>query len=395
MALVGDSRLGGIGSTISAYESLFLRGYDIDGVFLFKDDVYENHDYLADYFAERDTNLYALEAPPEQNENAKEDRASMEEYYASAARSDALEKWWNDHNRSCGRRRQKLAELPSRAHRVIWHPFMQHTERSARTIVTIDSAYGDHFQTLVPPQNGAGKPTSMLRPSFDGSASWWTQGLGHGNPTLALEAAHAAGRYGHVMFANAAHEPAVSLAEWLAQMDPKIHRRSSFRSLMERKVFYTDNGSTGMEVAVKMALKASAKRYGWTPDDNIRVLGLKGSYHGDTIGVMNCSEPNIYNERVEWYEDDKGMWLDFPKVRMKDGKWLVTPPPGTEEQFGGVREFKTLADIFDFRAREADINVYQSVLGRVITHLIVNEGYKFGAVLIEPVILGAGGMLFS
>ena len=62
--LIGDSKLGGISSTISSYESLLLRGYIVDSVLIFKDEYYRNWEYLASYFAERGVNVSAFDAPP-------------------------------------------------------------------------------------------------------------------------------------------------------------------------------------------------------------------------------------------------------------------------------------------------------------------------------------------
>lgn len=310
----------------------------------------------------------------------------MQQYYEITSTDPALDQCIDRMVKTHDERLTSLQALPKRANDSIWHPFMQHTERSEKTILAIDSAYGDYFQTY----NAAGsveKPsskTNLLKPAFDGSASWWTQGLGHGNPNLALTAAHAAGRYGHVMFAGAAHEPAVSLAETLLQNigNPRL-----------TKCFYTDNGSTGMEVAVKMALKAASKRYDWQPDEDVLILGLKGSYHGDTIGTMDCSEPSTYNKKVEWYKG-RGHWFDFPLVKMQQGEWIIESPAGMEDAYGPVRRFSSLDDIFQLRDRRADAERYEKYIKQTLEALTA-EGKKFGALIMEPVILGAGGMLFS
>lgn len=66
----------------------------------------------------------------------------------------------------------------------------------------------------------------ILHPYFDASASWWTQGLGHGNPDIALSTSYAAGRYGHVMFAGTIHEPALKLADDIISLldNPRLKR---------------------------------------------------------------------------------------------------------------------------------------------------------------------------
>ncbi|THX57804.1 PLP-dependent transferase [Aureobasidium pullulans] len=381
--LVGDHRLGGIGSTISSWESLHVRGYDVNSVLLFEESRYENHTYLKDYFKERGILTLSLPPPPEAKSSQAEDEQSMKQYYDSASHSSSLEQCIDNIIKTHDQRLSSLQSLPKRADSSIWHPFMQHTERSEQNILAIDSAYGDYFQTHNSTGSGS-KEGNQLKPAFDGSASWWTQGLGHGNPALALTAAHAAGRYGHVMFAGAAHEPAVSLSETLLQNigNPRLS-----------KVFFSDNGSTGMEVAVKMALKAASKRYGWSPDDEVLILGLKGSYHGDTIGTMDLSEPSTYNKKVEWYSG-RGHWFDFPLVKMQQSRWIVEPPAGMEEEFGPTRSFSSLDEVFALSGRKADADRYEAYI-KTSLEALTAEGKKFGALIMEPVILGAGGMLFS
>jgi len=151
-----------------------------------------------------------------------------------------------------------------------------------------------------------------------------------------------------------------------------------------------------MEVAVKMALKAASQRYGWDSSEQVEILGLKGSYHGDTIGTMDCSEPSTYNKKVEWYTG-RGHWFDFPTVKMRNGKWIIeapSPEAGMETAFGPTREFNSLDEIFALENRGDDAKRYEKFILRTLQALTA-EGRKFGALIMEPVILGAGGMLFA
>jgi len=384
VVLVGDHRLGGIGSTISAWESLHVRGYDVPSILLFEDSIYGNSDYLRDYFRERNIPTLSLPPPPAVNADAEQDEADMKAYYDKAHQHESLDACIDGFEKYHAQRLAKLKSLSQRANDIIWHPFMQHTERSEKTILAIDSAYGDYFQAHTSNSSAASdREDSLVKPAFDGSASWWTQGLGHGNPSLALTAAHTAGRYGHVMFANAAHEPAVTLAETLLKnlKNPRLSR-----------VFYSDNGSIGMEVALKMALKASSKRYGWKTGTQVEILGLTGSYHGDTMGTMDCSEPNVYNEKVEWYQR-KGHWFDFPTVKMREGKWIIERPESIKD-IGESTTFDSLDRVLDFNTRSAEAKKYRKYLDKSVRKLQA-EGRKFGALIMEPIILGAGGMLFA
>ena len=186
------------------------------------------------------------------------------------------------------------------------------------------------------------------------------------------------------MFAGATHEPALKLAEHVLEglKNPRLSR-----------VFYTDNGSTATEVGIKMGVRAACKHYGWDgAKEAVGVLGLKGSYHGDTIGAMDASEPCVFNEKVDWYRG-RGYWFDYPTYKLKNGHWVVEPPAGMEEEFGPVRQFAEQDDIFDFKTRGHSPR-YEAYIEKTLDRLVKKEGRKFGALVMEPVILGAGGMMF-
>lgn len=399
--LVGDHQLGGIATTISAWESLKIRGYDVNHVALFAEDHYDNHTYLKQYFRDRNVTTFSIPPPPERSQWAIEDAEAMQEFYKTSSESDAVQDFTARFLAEHDQRIQRIRAMPAEAEQAIWHPFMQHTERSKDTITAWDSAYGDYFSSYATQQekaqqggSAAASESSVLKPAFDGSASWWTQGLGHGNPQLALTAAHAAGRYGHVMFGGAVHEPALTLAQTLI--------RQSGNSRLS-KVFYTDNGSTGMEVAVKMGLRAAVNRYlagknATHKDVDIRILGLKNSYHGDTIGTMDCSEPSVYNEKVEWYNSGRGVWLDFPTVKMRQGRWLVEPfesEAGSRVVPAETTYFDSLDEILNFDKRREQAQAYREYIHSVLKERVDKQGISFGALIIEPMLLGAGGMNFA
>ncbi|KEF52000.1 uncharacterized protein A1O9_11990 [Exophiala aquamarina CBS 119918] len=401
--LVGDSKLGGIGTTISAFESLHVRGYDVDSVIVFDDPKWGNHGYLQEHFSNHGISTHAIPPPPSRQDNSRDDELALSEYYETCSTSPAITNIVDLLQQKHFSRVSKLISLPSQAEAVVWHPFRQHG--IPQNIIAIDSAYGDHFQaynaetdpalTAPPAQQTttgltplAAIPTAqpLLTPLFDASASWWTQGLGHGNPELALTAAHAAGRYGHVMFANAIHEPALDISYNLLRtlQNPRLSR-----------VFFTDNGSTGMEVAVKMALRASCQRYGWAKQDGVGILGLQGSYHGDTIGVMNCSEPSVFNEKVDWY-NPWGHWFEPPSLLMKDGIWELSVPTdvASADMCANPQIFTSIDSVFDFESRHEDAERYQTYIKKTLTRLVKEEGRRFGALILEPLLMGAGGMIF-
>nr|DAA33948.1 TPA_inf: bifunctional dethiobiotin synthetase/adenosylmethionine-8-amino-7-oxononanoate aminotransferase [Epichloe festucae E2368] len=386
--LVGDSRLGGISQTISAFESLRIRGYDVESVLLFKDNTYENYRYLAEYFKDNyGIPVSSLSVPPERDESPQRDEEAMQKYYERKDCEEVARQVLGLLHVNHSNRLSALDSMATKASQHIWYPFTQQSLVGPKEIMTIDSAHGDYFQTLAPsaPGNNTSAEAPVLRSSFDASASWWTQGLGHSNPKLTLAAAYAAGRYGHVMFASAIHQPAMALAETLLKgmQNPRLSR-----------VFYSDNGSTGTEVAVKMGLRAARLRYDWGTDQKLGILGLKGAYHGDTMGAMDCAEPGIYNEKIEWYEG-KGYWLDYPTVLCRNGEWSVTVADSLKESFGSGRAYATLNDIFDVEAREASGEhvIYEDYITSTLETLRA-QGRKFGALMLEPIVLGAGGMEF-
>ncbi|PON26522.1 hypothetical protein TGAM01_v204532 [Trichoderma gamsii] len=385
VVLVGDSRLGGISQTISAFESLRMRGYDVESVVLFKEDKYQNFDYLSEYFAEHhDVPVAGVIEPPERKSSLEDDVRAMAKYYEEQSQAKNTGDVISHLDKRHEQRIASLDSMASQALEKIWYPFTQHSLLTPKDINVIDSAHGDYFQTLAPSSSSSSSQNdSLLRASFDGSASWWTQGLGHANPRLTLAAAYAAGRYGHVMFASGIHRPALELSSTLLKgmNSPRLDR-----------VFFSDNGSTGIEVALKMGLGAAKLRYGWAKEEKLGIVGLKGSYHGDTIGAMDCSEPSGYNEKVEWY-DGKGHWFDYPTVLCIGGKWRVNVPEELRQALGEDADFGSLSEIFNVQGREQKgHHIRYEAFIRESLERLVKQGRRFGSVIIEPVVLGAGGM---
>lgn len=395
--LIGDAKLGGISSTISSYESLVLRGYTIDAILLFRDEYYRNWEYLTSYFEERGIHVTAVEPPPERLAARDEDVTSMERYYDQIVPIDEISGLHTviDHlNDRHSRRMQDLHSLPRRTLDTVWWPFVQHgLVKGEKDVTVIDSATSDFFSIY----NGHSSPTpskpnqeSLLEPQLDGSASWWTQALGHGQPELALAAANAAGRYGHVMFPQATHEPALKLAERLVHHGPGKGWAS--------RAFFSDDGSTGMEIALKMALRA----YSVHPQNNLDVhqrknlgvLGLKGSYHGDTIGSMDACEEGVYT--CEWH-NAKGYWFDPPTISIRQGKAYISLPPALSGDLGSSQvQANTLPWAYDIptRLQTPLADTYRTYIERTLQNLRSQGGPELAALVLEPLIMGAGGMIF-
>ena len=116
---------------------------------------------------------------------------------------------------------------------------------------------------------------------IDGISSWWTIQHGHRHPPLMNALRQAMTKFDHVMFAGITHEPAVEAAELLLESSP----------MPAGKVFYSDNGSTAVEVALKMAYQVWCHR--GEPQRTLFV-GFENGYHGDTFGAMAAGRDPLF-----------------------------------------------------------------------------------------------------
>ncbi|KAI7908236.1 pyridoxal phosphate-dependent transferase [Cokeromyces recurvatus] len=373
--LIGDSNLGGISTTLTSFESLRLRGYDIPIILLFNRPNYKNHVLIGERVKKNGVlQVATIPPPPQPIEDPISEEESMKRYYTQV--DECLVPVIEQLDTAHQARFDRLETMAQKSRDILWWPFTQH--KLVKDVTVIDSAYNDYFTTY--PTDGTAKEM------FDSCASWWTQGLGHANPDLTLSAAYAAGRYGHVIFPEATNEPALSLAETVLQNDNWASR-----------VFFSDNGSTAMEVALKMAMSATAKRYGFSTKEPVEILGIDGSYHGDTIGAMDACAPNVYNEQVQWYHP-KGHWLKPPSVHISQGHAYVRLPSEIKGESCKVY-YDSIDDIYsvDGKGRLRDDKSLAEIYGRYIrTQLksLRDQGRRIGSLLMEPVLMGAGGMIF-
>lgn len=468
--LIGSSELGGISTTRSAFESLFVAGYDVEAVLLFPSHRYGNVEYLSKFFAEEHNipvfglggpngaELYG--PPPTKNVDTAADREAMRRFYQGLVSGNPQSTSAEENKGGVYKvvsylrqqhqdRIEKLGTMAQRTRDTCWWPFTQHQlTRANAEVNVIDSAYGDFFSMLdqcSPPSAVADtvKANSLLQPVYDGSASWWTQCLGHAPQRLVSAAAFAAGRYGHVLFPNGTHEPALHLAEFLTGKQSSPSTPPSLSSNpgygWADRVFFSDDGSTGMEVALKMALQSSILRYssppssakaaskatpgqqagyrGGRPKQEWEVLGLKGSYHGDTIGAMDACEPSVYSEAVHWYRG-RGHWFDPPVVEMRaKGDVCISlsvPDKDLRERMrsrhlpstlssgqGEVvfqRSYKSMQEVYNVESRlnsnDPLVEFYRNSVRDQLRNLTVEQQRKFGALVLEPLVMGAGGMIF-
>lgn len=166
---------------------------------------------------------------------------------------------------------------------LIWHPFTQHGLGEPIPLVTHAS--------------GAALHTADGRRIVDGISSWWVTTHGHCHPRIMAAIAEQVTKLDQIIFAGWTHEPAEALARGLtAIMPPALSR-----------VFFSDSGSTAVEVALKMALGFWANR--GTPRH--RILVMQHSYHGDTIGAMSVGARGVFNQAYAPLLFDVGT-LPFP-----------------------------------------------------------------------------------
>jgi adenosylmethionine-8-amino-7-oxononanoate aminotransferase len=168
---------------------------------------------------------------------------------------------------------QMLAEaeaLRSRDLAVLWHPCTQMAEHP-------------HTLPLIPIRRGRGAWLEGVdgRRYLDAVSSWWTNLFGHAEPRIAAAIARQAGELEHVIFAGFSHEPGVRLAEALLRVAPAGLGR----------VFYGDNGSSAVEIALKMSFHSFVNR---GDDRRRKFVALGNGYHGETIGALSVSDIPLY-----------------------------------------------------------------------------------------------------
>ena len=181
------------------------------------------------------------------------------------------------------------------------------------------------------------------RELIDGMSSWWCAIHGYRHPRLDAAVREQLERMAHVMFGGLTHEPAVRLAERLVALAP---------AGLER-VFFADSGSVSVEVAIKMALQYQR---GIGHPERTRLFTVRGGYHGDTFGAMAVCDPV------------GGMHSLF-RGALAEHVFAERPPEG-----------------FD---RPCDAGWAEDV-----GELMARHAHELAAVIVEPVVQGAGGMCF-
>lgn len=217
----------------------------------------------------------------------------------------------------------------------VWHPYTQHqTAPDAIPLV-----YG----------RGPFLYTDEGEELLDASASWWTCTIGHGNNKIGSAIRGQQAKLDHCGFGNATHQPGAELAARLVALAGSDFAR----------VFYSDNGSCAVEVALKMAVQA---RINLGEPQKSKFLYFQGAYHGDTFGAMSVAESGGFHKAFAPYV--------FKGIEAQ----VVTSHPSRLSPSGpkSLEEGKThLKGIFE------------------------KHGHELAGVVIEPWVQGAGGMIFQ
>lgn len=159
------------------------------------------------------------------------------------------------------------ADLIARDRKAVWHPYTSLQDPTDPLPVVRAEAEFLHL--------------ADGRRLIDGVSSWWTTHHGHRHPPLMKALREAMSALDHVMFAGITHEPAVELAELLLESGPHPDGR----------VFFSDNGSTAVEVALKLAYQSW--RHRGEPQRTL-FIGFEGGYHGDTFGAMAVGRDPLF-----------------------------------------------------------------------------------------------------
>ena len=220
----------------------------------------------------------------------------------------------------------KNEEWIERDLRTLWHPCTQMKDHEWLPLIPIRRAEGVWLYDF--------EGNRYL----DAISSWWVNLFGHGNPRIADAIARQARELEHVLLAGFSHAPAVELAEKLVELTPPGLE----------KVFYADNGSSAIEVALKMSYHYHRNR----GEERSLFLSLSNSYHGETLGALSVGD-------VELYKATYGPLLIAN---------IQTPVPRNKSPEATAEALAELEKLLEERGKE------------------------ISAMIVEPLVQGAGGM---
>jgi adenosylmethionine-8-amino-7-oxononanoate aminotransferase len=223
---------------------------------------------------------------------------------------------------------------------VVWHPCTQMREHRGEL-------------PLVPIRRGRGPWLEGMdgRRYLDAISSWWTNLFGHANPRIAAAIGAQAAELEHVIYAGFAHEPGLRLAERLVALAP----RSATHAPLSR-VFFGENGSAAIEIALKMSFHAHQNR---GESQRTRFVALENGYHGETLGALAVS--------------------DIPLFRRVYAPLLLEPV------------FAPSPDAFNAEPGES-AEACARRAASALAAILEREGERVAALILEPRVQCAGGM---
>ena len=187
--------------------------------------------------------------------------------------------------------------LTERDRQHLWHPYTQH--KTAALPIAIKKGKG----ALLWDEND--------KEYVDAIASWWVNPFGHSNTFIADAIYKQLTTLEHVLFGGFTHEPAIILAEKLIEILPKN----------QQKIFFSDNGSTAVEVAIKVALQYFFNK----GEKKTTIIAFENAFHGDTFAAMAASGISFYTQAFQ------GMFIDVVRIPV--------PVKGNEEiSYSALRE---------------------------------------------------------
>ena len=170
--------------------------------------------------------------------------------------------------------------LTERDQKNIWHPYTQH--KTAALAIAITKGEG----ALLWDENN--------KEYIDAIASWWVNPYGHSNKFIADAIYKQLTTLEHVLFGGFTHEPAIILAEKLMEILPKN----------QQKIFFSDNGSTAVEVAIKVALQYFFNK----GEKKTTIIAFENAFHGDTFAAMAASGISFYTQAFQ------GMFINVVRI---------------------------------------------------------------------------------
>ncbi|MBD3427292.1 MAG: adenosylmethionine--8-amino-7-oxononanoate transaminase [Candidatus Omnitrophica bacterium] len=226
-------------------------------------------------------------------------------------------------------------DIIKRDHEYLWHPYTQMKDAESMPPIAVERAEGVKLYDI----HG--------NFYYDTISSWWCNVHGHNHPAVKSAIKEQLDMLEHVLFAGFTHKPAVDLAERLVKITPEGLT----------KVFYSDNGSTSVEVAMKMSFQywQNTKRHGKTS-----FVSLDRAYHGDTVGTMSVSGVDLFNKKF------KPLFFNSYKA---PSPYCYRCPKGMSREKCGLDCLNDLEEI------------------------LKGKSENIAAMLVEPLLMAAGGMI--